>query len=127
MELGSVDMVTTYISDSASNKGIESVESVNTANTTQGSDVGQQEDKSSLAKKPVKKEELDNWLNKMNKAMEALDSSIRFKYHEKTKTLIVQVVDIATNKVLKEFPPHEFLDTKAKISEYIGILLDLKI
>ena len=60
----------------------------------------------------------------MNKFMKLLNADIRFILHEKTNTLIVQVVDSKDNTILKEFPPHEFLDTKAKIREYVGILLD---
>lgn len=60
----------------------------------------------------------------MNRFMRLLNSNIRFVLHEKTNTLIVQVVDNKDNTILKEFPPHELLDTKAKIREYVGILLD---
>jgi flagellar protein FlaG len=60
----------------------------------------------------------------MNKFMKLLNADIRFVLHEKTNTLIVQVVDSKDDTVLKEFPPHEFLDTKAKIREYVGVLLD---
>ncbi len=39
---------------------------------------------------------------------------------------MVRLVDDKTQKVLKEFPPHEFLDMIAKIREHVGILLDTK-
>ncbi|MPN54839.1 hypothetical protein SDC9_202516 [bioreactor metagenome] len=58
--------------------------------------------------------------------MEMINSDIQFQLHEKTKQLIVQVVDMRDGKVLKEFPPHELLDTMAKIQEYVGLLLDKK-
>jgi flagellar protein FlaG len=63
----------------------------------------------------------------LNKFMELLDADIRFKLHDKTGKLIVQVVNIKENKVLKEFPPHEMLDTMAKIRDYVGLLLDKKV
>lgn len=63
----------------------------------------------------------------MNQFMESMNSTIRFKLHEKTNELMVQVVDQTNNKVLKEFPPHEFLDTIAAIRAYVGMLLDKKI
>lgn len=71
-------------------------------------------------------ENLKESMNEMNKAMEALNSNIQFTWHEKTGRLIVQVVDIKKGEVLKEFPPHEFLDTMAKIRDYIGMILDIK-
>lgn len=60
----------------------------------------------------------------MNKFMRMLNSNIRFVLHEKTNTRMVQVVDNKDNTVLKEFPSHELLDIKAKIRDYVGILLD---
>jgi len=60
----------------------------------------------------------------MNKFMRMLNSNIRFVVHEQTNTRMVQVVDNKDNTVLKEFPSHELLDIKAKIREYVGVLLD---
>ena len=40
---------------------------------------------------------------------------------------MVQIVDQSNDKVLKEFPSREFLDTMAAIRDYVGILLDKKI
>jgi flagellar protein FlaG len=58
--------------------------------------------------------------------MEALNADLQFVLHEKTNRMMVKIVDIKTQKVLKEFPPHELLDTLAAISEYVGALLDKK-
>lgn len=63
----------------------------------------------------------------MTEWIQTLNTDIHFVLHQGTKQLIVQVVDIKDQRVLKEFPPHEFLDTVAKIREYVGILLDRKI
>ena len=38
-----------------------------------------------------------------------------------------QVVDAKDQRVIKEFLPHELLDTLAAISDYVGILLDKKV
>ncbi|HWQ89284.1 MAG TPA: flagellar protein FlaG [Desulfitobacteriaceae bacterium] len=63
----------------------------------------------------------------MNKFMQLLDADLKFVLHEGTKQLMVQVVDTREQKVLKEFPPHELLDTMAKIRDYVGLLLDKKV
>lgn len=62
--------------------------------------------------------------SEMNKFMKMLNSNIRFVLHEKTNVRMVQMVDNKDNTVLKEFPSHELLDIKAKIREYVGVLLD---
>lgn len=78
-------------------------------------------------KKELNSDEAQQLTVEMNKFMQLLNADIKFVLHEKTKTLIVQVVDSKENKVLKEFPPHEMLDIKAKIREHIGALLDKRV
>lgn len=78
-------------------------------------------------KKPANLQDLTQMTEAMNKFVEAMDANIRFTVHQKTNQMMVQVIDQANNKVLKEFPSHEFLDTMAAIRNYVGILLDKKI
>ncbi|MCO1601321.1 flagellar protein FlaG [Desulfosporosinus nitroreducens] len=78
-------------------------------------------------KKPTDLQELTQKTEAMNKFIKAMDTNIQFKLHEGTNQLMVQVVDQDSDKVLKEFPPSEFLDTIAAIRDYVGILLDKKI
>lgn len=84
-------------------------------------------DEANKDKDPVNQAEVQKMTAAMNRVVQAMDIKIQFQVHEKTNELMVQVVDQATQKVLKEFPSHEFLDTVAGIREYVGILLDKKI
>lgn len=77
--------------------------------------------------KPVNLQEVIHMTEAMNKFVQAMDANIRFTVHEKLNQLMVQVVDQTNQKVLKEFPSAEFLDTMAAIRDYVGILLDKKI
>jgi flagellar protein FlaG len=74
--------------------------------------------------KEISKEDVAAITENLNSFMEELSADIRFKVHDKTGTLMVQVFDPHNDKILREFPPHELLDTVAKISEYVGSLLD---
>lgn len=94
-------------------------ETVTDIATQQGSATGKQ--------KQLNKEDFDKITKDMNKFLEDLNVNIQFKLHEKTQTLMVQVVDVQTQDVIKEFPPHEMLDIMAKIRDYIGALLDKKV
>lgn len=62
----------------------------------------------------------------LNKFMESINADLQFVIHTKTHRMMVQLVDPKNQKVLKEFPPHELLDTLAAISDYVGALLDKK-
>jgi len=74
----------------------------------------------------VSREELMKAADAMNGFMQAINTDIKFSIHEKTKQIIVQVIDAKDQTVLKEFPPHELLDTIAAIRDYVGVLLDKK-
>lgn len=81
----------------------------------------------SQSKKEANKQALSQKVDEMNQIMAALNTDLKFALHEKTHQLMVRFVDSKDKKVLKEFPPHEFLDTVAKIRAYVGILLDKKV
>ncbi|KAB2953618.1 flagellar protein FlaG [Heliorestis acidaminivorans] len=72
-------------------------------------------------------EQLNSAIDKMNKAMAALNTSLQFAIHEDTDMMMVQMVDMKDKTVLKEFPPREFLDTISKIRNMIGIFLDARV
>ncbi|MCB8814147.1 flagellar protein FlaG [Desulfosporosinus shakirovi] len=78
-------------------------------------------------KNPGDLQEVTQLTEAINKFVKAMDTNIHFEIHKGTNQLMVQVVDQDTNKVLKEFPPTDFLDTIAAIRDYVGILLDKKI
>lgn len=71
-------------------------------------------------------DEIGQVTEELNKFMEKINTDLRFEIHEKTNRMIVQVIDSKDKSVIKEFPPHELLDTLAAISDYIGVLLDKK-
>ncbi|HBV86025.1 MAG TPA: flagellar biosynthesis protein FlaG [Desulfosporosinus sp.] len=77
--------------------------------------------------KEFKRDEISQITDGLNKFMATINTDLKFEIHEKTNRIIVQVVDSKDQRVIKEFPPHELLDTLAAISDYIGVLLDKKV
>ncbi len=63
----------------------------------------------------------------INDIVDKVKEGLSFKMHDKTDTLMVQVVDIKTREVIKELPPEEILDLSARIQEMVGILIDEKV
>lgn len=72
-------------------------------------------------------EEMDLLTKTINKFMENFTADLRFSMHDRTHRLMVQLVDVKHNKVLKEFPPKEFLDMVANIRDCVGAILDKKV
>ncbi len=83
-------------------------------------------DKADKVDREISREDLLKVTGTMNDFLQMVNTDIRFSIHDGTKQLIVQVVDTKDQRVLREFPPHELLDTIAAIREYVGVLLDKK-
>ena len=79
------------------------------------------------SQRELTKDETQQLTKQLNEFLKKMDASLEFEIHEKTDRLIVKFVDKKEDKVIKEFPPRELLDTLAAIQEYVGILLDKKV
>ena len=60
------------------------------------------------------------------KAAEGHNTYLDFSIHEKTKQIMVKVVNAETGEVIREIPPEQNLDFLARVWEKIGILVDEK-
>lgn len=86
-------------------------------------------DQSQLPKKEKEAEQLtrddiSQITNGLNMFMNTINTDLQFKIHEGSGQLMIQFVDRKAQQVIKEFPPHELLDTLAVIRDYVGVLLD---
>jgi len=58
--------------------------------------------------------------------IKAIESRLKFSIHEKTKEIMVRIIDNNTDKVIREIPPEKILDLVAKLWELAGIIVDEK-
>ena len=77
--------------------------------------------------KKYSEEEIIDFIEKANNQFVAYDRKFEFSIHEKTKQIMVKVLDSVTNEVIKELPPEKILDILAGIWEVAGIIVDEKI
>jgi len=71
--------------------------------------------------------ELRDGVKKLNITAQAFDAGLRFRLHEDSERLMVQVVDrSANNEVIKEIPPEKMLDMVARIQDIIGLFIDTR-
>jgi flagellar protein FlaG len=73
------------------------------------------------------KESLEKVVNGLNKFLEPTYTNVNFKIHERTHSYYIQIVDTATNEVIREIPPKKMLDIYADLMTHIGLLVDKKI
>lgn len=82
------------------------------------------EKKVNVPAEKLTEEKIQSKIEKLNSGVEDFNIDLRFKLHRETDTLMVRLLDIKTNEIIKEYPPEELLDKKAKIREFIGMILD---
>jgi len=63
-------------------------------------------------------------IEKANKELVVANRALEFSVHEKTKEIIVRVIDVETKEVVREIPSEEILDMLANMLELAGILVD---
>ncbi|RCX14783.1 flagellar protein FlaG [Anaerobacterium chartisolvens] len=63
-------------------------------------------------------------IEKANRAITGPNMKFEFSIHEKTKAIMVKVLNSESNEVIREIPPEKILDMVAKMWELAGIIVD---
>lgn len=81
-----------------------------------------------VEKKEVKvnRKELKSAVDVANKVLFKNNTHLKFEIHEKTKEVMVRIIEDETGEVIKEIPPEKMLDMIAKLWEIAGIIVDEK-
>lgn len=75
----------------------------------------------------LSEEELMGVVGKVNRDIIAYDRKLEISVHEKTRKIMVKVINTNNDEVIRELPPEKSLDMLAKIWELAGIIIDEKI
>ena len=73
-----------------------------------------------------KGEDIKRVIEKMDSKLSGENQELRFSIHEKTKQILVKIVDSQTNQVIKEIPSEKIADMVASMCEAAGLLIDEK-
>jgi len=72
----------------------------------------------------ISDEQLMRAIERALKAMQGHTTSLEFSVHDRTKQIMVKVLDRDTGEIIREIPPEKTLDFVAKLWEMAGILVD---
>jgi flagellar protein FlaG len=72
----------------------------------------------------VGEEQLIKAIDRVNKAIEGTGTTLEFSIHEKTKEIMVKVLNKDNGEVIREIPSEKTLDFVAKLREATGFLID---
>ena len=71
-------------------------------------------------------ERIKEAVDKLNEHMLGKNAHFDIRIHEKTKRVLIRLVDSENHHIIKEIPPEEALDRLANIWELAGLLIDKK-
>ena len=74
------------------------------------------------------KEQIESAVSEIKQRLEAIGSNLTMGLHEDlpTQTIVVQVRDRSSDKVIRQFPQEDVLQLKTKLNDLVGLLLDKK-
>ncbi|NLL06174.1 MAG: flagellar protein FlaG [Clostridiaceae bacterium] len=75
-------------------------------------------------KEQVSDKAVTDAIEKANRAISITRTQMEFSIHEKTKEIMVKVINSDTKEVIREIPQEKILDMVAKMWEMAGILVD---
>ncbi|WDV46126.1 flagellar protein FlaG [Clostridiaceae bacterium M8S5] len=75
----------------------------------------------------VQEQDIIHAIEQANKSVIVYDRRLEFSIHDKTKQIMVKVIDTVKDEVIREIPAEKTLDMVAKFLEVAGILVDEKI
>jgi len=63
-------------------------------------------------------------IERANKSVTGGDTRFEFSIHEKTKQIMVKVIDEESNEIIRQIPPEKVLDIIAGIWDVAGLFVD---
>ena len=68
--------------------------------------------------------EVSEIVDRLNHGVREIHERMSFSFHEKTKRIIVSVIDGDTNQVVREIPSKEAIKLLEHIQDFLGMLVD---
>ena len=73
---------------------------------------------------PISEKAVKDAIERANNAISIANRKFEFSIHEKTKQIMVKVINTDTNEVVREIPPEKILDILAGMMELAGLIVD---
>lgn len=75
----------------------------------------------------IPEDQLIHAIEKANESFETFDRRFEISVHEKTKAVMVKVINSENDEVIREIPPEKILDMVASMLEMAGIIVDERV
>ncbi len=81
--------------------------------------------KENLSQPPDLEKRIKEMMERINRYLQENKLDLHFYLHEGVGRLALQVIQDSTGKILREYPPKEWLDLEAKLREMVGVFVDV--
>ncbi len=78
------------------------------------------------AKTKVDSKQLKNAMDKLNKVLELFNVERRFVIDDRTKEIVVKIIDKSSGEVILQIPPEEALERYYRMEQFIGLIFNEK-
>ncbi len=110
--------------DSMDAAKLQPVRNQSTDSSKDNQNIRETKTKANTEKEQVSDKAVVNAIERANKAISVTRTQMEFSIHEKTKEIMVKVINSDTKEVIREIPQEKVLDMVAKMWEMAGILID---
>jgi uncharacterized FlaG/YvyC family protein len=76
------------------------------------------------AKKESDLKEIQDTLEKVNKSLNIKNIALNYSVDEKTKDIVIKVVEKDSDRVIRQIPPEQVLKLRGRIKELLGVIFD---
>lgn len=85
------------------------------------------EEAEKLDRERLSEDEIINVIKRANSQIATYNRRFEYSIHEKTKQVMIKVLDSITDEVIKELPPEKIQDIVGGLWEVAGLIIDKKI
>ncbi|MDA3901573.1 MAG: flagellar protein FlaG [Spirochaetes bacterium] len=71
-------------------------------------------------------EQMGEVINTLNGAAASVDTRVSFQYNDKTRRIVMQIMDPDTNELVRQVPTKDMIRLLERINEVTGVFLDEK-
>ncbi|HZJ76110.1 MAG TPA: flagellar protein FlaG [Oscillospiraceae bacterium] len=75
----------------------------------------------------IPEEQLIHAVDRANKSFQPFDRRFEISIHEKTRSVMIKVINSINDEVIREIPPEKVLDMVAHMLEVAGIIVDERV
>ena len=85
------------------------------------------EGKKAIAKRQPTEKEIEEAIKKLNDFISVFNTKIALEVDKETKKTILKIIDVNSDKVIRQIPPEEMLEISRRITELLGLIINEKV